>query len=196
MLKPHVRHLTESERRLLRAKCWSLHSRSRGHWAFAGIGVAVFGVLWVVTLFVSESPWHIVTGFWSVVGVGIMFWVRRDLNKDDRAFDAMRERMSSALRANKAKVIDVTATAFVALEEVEDEGACYAFEVADDTLLLLSGQQYYEAARFPSLDFSLVDVLDERNRIVDAWIRKRGSKAAPQRVIPAATKWQLELPDD
>jgi len=197
VLESRVRQLIESEQRLLRAKRRDLQTRSRGRpWAVAGIGLAFFGALWALTVAVSDAPWHVVTVFWMFVGTGITLWVRRDLNKDVPAFDAMLVGINSALQANKAKSIDVKAKAFVSFEEVEDEGACYAFEVCEDTLFFLLGQQYYEKARFPSLDFSLVQSLDERGRIVDEWIVKRGPKATPDRVIPAAQKWQLNLPDD
>jgi hypothetical protein len=164
--------------------------------AVVAIGILIFGALWVWTLAASDAPWYIVTGFWLVVGAGIMVWIRRDLNKDVTAFDTMLDGINSAIRANKAKVVDVKARAFVTFEEVEDEGAFYAFEIPGDTLLFLSGQQYYESAKFPSLDFSIVHILDERERVIDEWIQKRGPKAMPQRLVPATTKLQIEMKDD
>jgi hypothetical protein len=195
MLETHVRDLTKSERRLLQSNRRNVRHKSRGR-ALVVTGVAVFGTLWLLTLAASEISWPIVTAFWLVAGTGIMLWVRHDAGKNDARLDAMGDQIDSSLRANTAKIFDVKATAFVAFEEVEDEGACYVFELADNTLLCLSGQQYYETAKFPSLDFSLVQILDEDGRIVDEWIQKRGPKAAPVRVIPASAKWNMELPND
>ena len=101
----------------------------------------------------------------------------------------------SALRRNAADVYDVRARLFAELEEIEDEGACYAFELDDGRIAFIQGQEFYESARFPSLDFSLVYVLDEADQSVDTLIDKRGAKAAPARRIPAAVKQRLDVPD-
>ena len=103
--------------------------------------------------------------------------------------------LESALRRNEADVVDIHATSYVEFEEVEDEGACYAFQLDDTRVVFISGQEFYPEAKFPSLDFSLVDVLDEAGRAVDMVIEKRGAKAAPAYVIPAATKQRLEIPE-
>ena len=60
---------------------------------------------------------------------------------------------------------------------MEDEGACFAFQLEDrDEIVFLSGQEFYETAKFPSLDFSLVFPLDESGRRVDMLIERRGAK--------------------
>ena len=87
------------------------------------------------------------------------------------------------------------ARAFAEFEEVEDEGACYAFELSDNRLVFITGQEFYEGARFPSLDFSLVHLLDDAGQTVDLVIEKRGAKAAPARTIPASMKQSLEPPE-
>jgi hypothetical protein len=64
-------------------------------------------------------------------------------------------------------------------EEIEDEGACYAFELEGGRVVFVAGQEFTESARFPSLDFSLVYPLVEQGRPVEMFIEKRGGKAAP-----------------
>lgn len=155
-------------------------------------GVIIFA-LWLVTLFASNVSWLIVTSFWVVVGVGILLWVRHDLRKDFGAFRDMQRGYESALRRNEAEVFEVRATAFAEFEEVEDEGAYYAFQLDGGRLVFVAGQEFYPQAKFPSLDFSLVYFLDERGGAVDMSIKKRGSLALPARTIPPATKKKLEL---
>jgi hypothetical protein len=92
-------------------------------------------------------------------------------------------------------VYDIRARAFAQFEEVEDEGACYAFELEGDRLVFITGQEFYEGARFPSLGFSLVYVLDERERTVDMFVDKRGAKTAPAKTISAASKQALDIPE-
>lgn len=61
--------------------------------------------------------------------------------------------------------------------------------------MFIAGQEFYAGARFPSLDFSLMYVLDERGEAVDMLIDKRGAKAVPARTIPAVMKRELDIPD-
>ena len=190
------RPLTESERRAIRAKIHASGSRHRQVSKRAPVAAAVIiGVLWLLTLLASDAPWHVVTGFWLAVGAGIALWVRRDLRKDAAISRQWTQGLESALRRGEADVCDIRARAFVELEEFEDEGACYAFALDESRVVFISGQEFYEAARFPSLDFSLVYVLDEAGRAADMLIEKRGPKAAPGRTIPFAVKHELEVPE-
>jgi hypothetical protein len=92
-------------------------------------------------------------------------------------------------------VYEVRSRSFVEFEEVEDEGACYAFELDDERVVFISGQEFYPEAKFPSLDFSLAYILDEAGHNVDMLIEKRGPKAAPARVIPGSVKERLVIPE-
>ena len=85
--------------------------------------------------------------------------------------------------------------ALLLVMEVEDEGACFAFDLGGGRIAFVSGQELYPVAGFPSLDFSLVYVLDEQGQAVDMLIDKRGPGASPVRTIPAATKWTLDIPE-
>lgn len=159
------------------------------------VSLGIVSVLWVLTLLASDAPWQVVTGFWGVVGAGITIWVRRDTRKDESHRRQWTQGLESALRRNEADVYEVRATAFAELEEFEDEGACYAFELEDRRVVFVSGQEFYEAARFPSLDFALVYPLDEAGRSADMMIDKRGPTAAPARTIPFAVKHEMEIPE-
>ena len=160
------------------------------------VGLGTIVLLWALTLIASDSPALIVTAFWLVVGAAIILAVRRSMQADGRQLQAVAAGLESALRRNLAEVYDIRATGFVEFEEIEDEGACYAFELPGDRLVFLQGQEFYGTAGFPSLDFSLVMPLDEAGRRVDMFIEKRGRKATPQRLLSAALKRDLEIPDD
>jgi hypothetical protein len=99
--------------------------------------------------------------------------------------------MESALRRDEAESFDIAADAYAEFEEVEDEGACYAFDLGDGRIVFLTGQQFYPSSRFPSLDFSVVYPLDEDGGSADMWIEKRGPATEPARVVPASVKWDM-----
>ena len=196
-LQPRRRALTDAERRLLKARGSSFRhighrAVSRGWW----VGAVAIAVLWALTMVASDAPALVITGFWLVAGGVIVLWVRRDLGADRRTLDHVAAGLESAIRRNEADVYDIRASGLVEFEEMEDEGACYAFQLEGDRLVFLQGQEFYEEARFPSLDFSLVFPLDESGRRVDMLIEKRGPKATPERRIPGSLKESLAIPED
>ena len=190
------RPLTAAERRLVRQKIRHLAGRGR---RAARVSLPLTGgmviLLWLWTMWASDAPRGIITGFWLLVGGAIALWVRRDMRGHAGQLRETADRFASALDRNAADVYDVRARAFAEFEEVEDEGACYAFELTGNRLVFISGQEFYEGTRFPSLDFSLVYILDGSGAPVDMTIEKRGPKAAAARLIPAASKPALDIPD-
>ena len=195
-LEASRRPLTTTERRLIRSKIRSLRARGRRASRVAlPISGAVVFLLWLWTVLASDVSWVIITVFWLAAGSALALWVRRDMRKDAGRFERMAGDLESALTANHADVYDIRARAFAAFEEIEDEGACYAFELEENRLVFIAGQEFYEGAKFPSLDFSLVYVLDEPGRPVDMLIDKRGAKSGPARTVPAASKQTLDVPD-
>jgi hypothetical protein len=196
MLQASRRALTEAEKRVLRTKSSGLRARGRRVSSRSIVTASVMILaLWLCTILASDAPWLVVTAFWLLVGGGITLWVRRDARAHERQLQEMSRGFESALKRNAADVYDVRARAFAEFEEFEDEGACYGFALDDNRLVFVIGQQFYPSARFPSLDFSLVYVLDERDQTVDMLIDKRGAKAAPARTISASIKNTLDLPE-
>ncbi|HSF15896.1 MAG TPA: hypothetical protein VLK65_10130 [Vicinamibacteria bacterium] len=194
-LRPSTRPLTETERRFLRAKIRDLKSRAGRGPHVVGVGALAIGMLWALTLMASQAPWLLITLFWILVGGGILFWVRRDLGKDLAQFSNMGRALESALRRNEAEVFLIKAKSFVELEELEDEGACYAFDIDEGRIVFVVGQEFYPEAKFPSHDFSLVYLLDERGNSVHMVIEKRGRRASPARVMPGDFKRGVEIPE-
>ena len=196
ILSASRRPLTEAERRSLRARIRGLTARGRraSTISLPLTGSIVLG-LWIWTLLASDAHWSIVTGFWLVAGTALWFWVNRDMHAHGTQMESMARGLESALKRNEADVYNVRATAFAEFEEIEDEGACYAFQIADGRLVFIQGQEFYGGARFPSLDFSLVYVIDEAGQTVDMMLDKRGAKTAPARTIPSIVKNSLDVPE-
>jgi hypothetical protein len=190
-LESRRRSLTPAERRLLRCKI--RRNRLRPGEVDRRVGFIVAGattILWLLTLLVADVSWPPVTLFWIVFGGVLYVWVRRDLRKETAHLPAMSSSMESALRRDEAESFDITAEAYAEFEEVEDEGACYAFDLGDGRIVFLTGQQFYPSSRFPSLEFSVIYPLDQDGGWADMWIEKRGPAAAPARVVPASVKWE------
>ena len=197
LLPVRQRQLAPAELRYLRSQSAALRKSGRralrgGFW----IGLSLIAALWLWTILVSDTPLIVITGFWLIVGGAILVLMQLSARRDAAHLSATANRFESAIRRNLADSYDVCATRYVQFEEVEDEGACYAFELESGQIVFLQGQQYYESAGFPCLDFSLVMPLDEQGGRVHEFLEKRSLRASPSRIIPAAEKDRLIFPDD
>ncbi len=184
--------MTGPERRILASKLASQRDRRRRaiRRSFS-ISAAVGGLFSVLTLLASTAPRLVIVGFWLVVASALGLWV----GADTRKAAALKIRgLESALRANTAEAIRISAPHYLEFEEVSDEGACYAFEVAENEVVFVAGQDFYRSARFPNSDFTLVKLLSEGGDAIDEIIVKSGEKIAPVRVVPRARKAVLRIP--
>lgn len=79
----------------------------------------------------------------------------------------------------------------VAMEEMDDEGPEYFFEVEPGTTYYVGGQHFEELPRFPSTDFEIVEGFNGEGRPVLLEIRCHGRPLAPDRTIPVGVKLEL-----
>ena len=196
LLTPTPRTLTVAEQRLLKGRVHDLTLRRRRSWGSVTVGLVTVGALWATTLVASDSGGLVITIFWTLVGGGLTAWVMRDVRREQRVIDGMLAVCRSAQRANRASVYEVRAQAYVEFEELEDEGACYAFGIANRRVVFIVGQQFYPSARFPCLAFDVVHLLDMDGNVIDEQVAKHGPKAAPVRTIPAERKRDLIIPEN
>jgi hypothetical protein len=188
-----VRPLSAEERRQLMARLAHARAESRRSLVKTGLaGGVVCGVLAIATLIASDSPRLLIVAFWVVLWLVFTLWIglpwRRLMRDQVRLFE-------EAIRANRAREIRVQSMRVVEFEEEEDEGACYAFDHDGNAALFIIGQEFYEDDDFPNADFSMVEIIGEGGHPIDVLLVKRGKKLQPERVVPAATKNRLELPE-
>ena len=193
MMTQTERLLSEEERSQLTARLANARAESsRALVKTGGASAAVCGLLAILTLLASDAPRALIVAFWVVLWLVFTFWIglpwRRLMRGQTRAFE-------EAIRTNRAREIRLQTTRVVEFEEEEDEGACYAFDHDGNAAVFIVGQEFYEDDDFPNSDFSMVEILGERGRPIDVLIIKRGRKLQPERVVPAAVKSRLELPE-
>jgi hypothetical protein len=149
------------------------------------------GSLAVVTVLASALSPRIVVGCWFAVAVLIGSWVWIEESLKTRKLASS---ISRTLECGRAREIRIVASNVVELEEEEDEGACYAFQIDADRIVFISGQEFYPSAKFPNGDFALVDVLSPSGERVDFFIRKDGAKLVPSRIVSAEARRGLRVP--
>ncbi len=82
----------------------------------------------------------------------------------------------------------------IEFEEIEDEGACYLFQVDDENVIIIEGQGFYASARSSNNDFEVIHIYDKARNLVEMLIEKHGDKLNPIRIVPAEIKKKLRLP--
>jgi hypothetical protein len=157
----------------------------------AGATLAIVLPLWALTLWASNVRWPVVTLVWTAIGSVLFAWNGLTERRDARRREA---ELQAAMQQNSANVVRVVSQSVVELEEREDEGACYAFQLPNEEIVFVVGQEFYESARFPNSDFSLVEITDNRGRVVEFFIAKDGVKLTPVRQVPAAARARLREP--
>ena len=193
MLTRSERPLTEAERESLAGRMAAVRAESGQALLKTGAAAGIVcGGLAVLTLLASDAPALVIIGFWSVLWIAMTLWIglpwRRMLRQQIPI-------LTSGLRANRAHVIRLQSSRVVEFEQEEDEGACYAFELDAGTSVFVVGQEFDEDDSFPNADFSMIEVLGEDGRPIDALIETHGRKLQPERVVPARVKWTFEIPD-
>jgi hypothetical protein len=192
-LEPSRRALTPAEQRALRMRITALRAGERRSRRGTVLITAIVTVLlWGATLLASDSPWTLVTAFWAVAGTAIGLWSRYSQRTDSRHVVSGCE---SALRRNAADVYQVRARAFVDVEETEDEGALYAFDLGDGRVVWIAGQEFYEERRFPCLEFTLTYPLTETDTPAWMLIERRSEKATPSFTLPARFRERPDAPE-
>jgi hypothetical protein len=186
MIDSYERGLSDGERQDLESQLRQLRSAQRIALPKTGAAaVIVCGPLALLTLRASDSPAPMIIAFWTVLAAVFTVWIGHG------GTQAIRRRIAdlrSVLTGGRARALRVSASRVVELEEIEEEGAAFAFQIDPHSILFLHGQQYYADDTFPSTDFEIVEFLSSDRRAVGELIVNRGVRLTPERVIDAVTK--------
>jgi len=159
-----------------------------------GYGTTGLIVLAGNLLAVNKTPFWFTLLIFAGVGTFLFVSVCRSILRQDKHSRAMIHAIDDVLQNGTAVEEIIKSDRMIEVQEHEDEGACYLFEVEDKKLLLLFGQEYYPGTKFPSTDFSLIQILDSKKNTVEFFIEKRGEKLKPYRTIPAKDRLKQIIP--
>lgn len=193
MIDEFTRPLSRAERRTLESQARRFErDRPRLRRAILWSAVGVIGSFWLLTILASDTDWRIITAFWFVLGGFIGLWAWRGQARGiSRRLGVIR----SALDRNQADVVRIRSDAVVEFEEIEDEGAAYAFQAGENVIVFLVGQELSPDARFPNPDFSVIRVYDGRGNLAEFWVSKQGERLDPVRRIDGTVRKGLVVPD-
>jgi hypothetical protein len=194
MYSREQRPLNEKEIRSLRLAIASAKKQiaPRQKWAFIGVPLVIV-VLWGVTLMVAgKSALLYASLLWFFVALPILVSAGAEVISPHRKRIT---RSEDAISNGRAEEIRITADAMVELQEISDLGVCYAFQVEPDRIIFVCGQDFYPRAKFPSSDFTIINILGSKWELVDLQIEKRGEKLRPMRKITVEARKTLRYPE-
>jgi hypothetical protein len=198
--EPVTRPLTAAERRWLR-----LVAARRERLLLAAtpylmllVGIVLFGGLWGLTVVATNADsngpsWRVSGLLWLLLGIGITLWAYRDVKPH---VHVRQEKFRSALRQNTACEIRVRSSMVVECENKQDrKKGWYAFQLGDERIVFVSARFCQRVRRFPTSDFSMVDIADEGGSIVVGFTRNHGDPLMPIRTISGQEAAGLRIPE-
>lgn len=102
-----------------------------------------------------------------------------------------RKNIDFVFETNKVKTIKVITIDYIELSEVEDEGVNYLFQISENKILSLGGQDFYPTKNFPSDNFEIAVCKGEKGEVVLLETYNYGKKIQPKRKITGQQKWDL-----
>lgn len=130
-------------------------------WTYFKIDLDNF-VPWVVT-----SIGFFVAGLWGFLEIYL---------KDNKAL----QRIAWLKNENKVVSVLVKSTDYIAIPEQEDEGDFFLFQLPDNKIVYIGGQQFYASDTFPNNNFEIVIATDPKKKIVLLNKYDLGDKIAPK----------------
>jgi hypothetical protein len=190
MVEAYTRLLTPQEKRMVRAGIALCNQQMRRGKRVAFVPLLAIPIA-LAFLWVGQNMNAMVAIGCGAVYLPIFAWATRDARRDSLQ---RRKRWQAILDDNRVDVLRCVAGEVVEWEEKEDEGKTYFFQIEEDKILVLTGQEYYPTRRFPNDDFELV--ISEGERPVFGYTRCLGNKLNPQFVLPASSKREWYQPQD
>lgn len=96
-----------------------------------------------------------------------------------------------ALSKGTTKYIRVTTSRYIEFSEYEDEGVDYLFQLNDNEMLSIGGQDFYPTKKFPNTDFEIVVCYGIKNEILLLETYNYGEKLRPTIKVNGKEKWAL-----
>jgi hypothetical protein len=156
--------------------------------------LVIFGLLALWTFWGEGKNPKFIFGFWGVLGALIALSLIPN-TKEERV--RLSERISEydfAISRNQCEDTAIAARKMWELEEHDDEGSCYAFELEYGGVVFVMGQEFYPSARFPNENFSIIHFRNPTHEPFEMLIEKKGKKISPERVISVKEKKGLVIP--
>ena len=195
-----TRPLTPAERRWLRFVAARRERRllRAAPYVMLLVGIVLFGGFWGLSVLARNADktgpsWRVFGFCWLVLGTVITLWAYRDVKPHVRV---LQEKFRSALRQNTACEIRVISSMVIECKNKQDrKKGWYAFQFDDKRIVFVRAQFCRRVRGFPTSDFSMVDIADEKGNVVIGFSRNHGDPLVPARNISKQEAVRLRIPE-
>lgn len=120
--------------------------------------------------------------------MGIFYWIMIEGHVEEKK---KRNSLLYLKNKNLVTVVEVNSDYFYVLDEKDDEGVHYLYQLSDNKVLSFGGQNFYETKKFPSDRFEIVEGRGINNERLLFEIFVHGEEIQPRKVISGREKWEL-----
>ena len=99
--------------------------------------------------------------------------------------------IQQTLENNSVDITRIETKRFFQLDEADDEGYYYLFELADKRTISIGGQDFHPSRKFPNSCFEVAIAKDNKNEITLFERYDLGDKIKPEKRINKQEKWRL-----
>jgi hypothetical protein len=183
------RPLKDQELTILVNRLKQLDKNFKSQIRFLFIWTLLVFAVWIFAYFkMDESNKALLLTATVGIYIGIGAWV-----VGEEYLKQQKERKSIAFLKNKNIVtaIEVRSDKFFQLDEEDDEGVYYLFQLANNKVFSFGGQAFYPNKGFPSDNFEIVEGRGLNGEIILLEVFNKGNKIEPTRIISGKKKWDL-----
>jgi hypothetical protein len=182
------RPLQEKELNKLNRRLDQLNIKRRNKVRFLVIWTLLALIVGTIAYFNIDPQVVIVLYLTVAAYIGVGVWV-----VIEQQVDGNREKKSIAFLKSKnlVTVVQVRSDTFYVLDEEDDEGIYYLFQLENDKVFSFGGQDFCEDDNFPSDKFEIVEGRGIKNEILILETFVQGKKIQPKQIIRGKEKWDI-----
>lgn len=180
------RPLSDKEIKSLKSELRQLDKRNSANVRFLIIWMIFAGIAGIIFYanFRSIGTKYFSAGIVLVYAlIGIWVFTENHLKQKKQ-----RNKVNYIFSRNKVKSIIVEPLSYIQLAENDDEGVYYLFQLADNKILSMGGQDFYPTKQFPCSWFEIVLSYDKKGKIVMLQKYASGKRIHPAREISGKQK--------
>ena len=192
MIKKYSRALNENEKRILNNDIKQIKNRiKRSNKIYFIMSMVILAI--GIPLAISQvKRGDKILGYLAfgtlAVYLLIVLWVKiEEKIKSSRSI----QNIKTAITNNSVEVLYCQSNKMIKLEEFEDEGPHYLFQVEDNKILSLGGQEFYETESFPNTEFEIIRCYGNETFPIIFKKYNYGEKLKPIRTISGKEKLKL-----
>ena len=191
MIKKYTRQLNDKEKNILFKELKTIYDRINSFNKSTSIALLIIFIIGLPLAIIQiKNGLGLAILSFVVFGVFLLIplWSRKEeKNKEQK----IAKNINKTLDNNSIEILHCQSSNMYKLKEYEDEGSHYLFQVEDNKILFIGGQEFYENKSFPNTDFEIATAYGEGSLPTLLEKYYYGEKLKPLKIIAGKEKWKL-----